>query len=80
VSRSVEKPEPRGDSSGVEARRSAIVAALLAFDDEEVRATQTFLVADHGKSTRRPMVRVGRLAPNTLFTGRAGEVRLGRRL
>ena len=54
--------------------------ALLDFDYEEVRATQailaharrTFLVADHTKFTRRPMVRVGTLAQiDTLFTDRA---------
>lgn len=52
---------------------------LLDFDYEEVRATQTilahakttFLVADHSKFTRRPMVRVGSLAQiDTLFTDR----------
>ena len=43
--------------------------ALLDYDYEEVRATQTilaharqtFLVADHTKFTRRPMIEVGRL-------------------
>ena len=50
---------------------------LLDFDTEEVRATQTiiahaktvYLVADHTKFARRPMVRVGTLAQvHTLFT------------
>ena len=53
--------------------------ALLDYDIEEVRATQTilaqarktFLVADHSKFTRRPMVQVGRLAQiDTFFTDR----------
>lgn len=53
---------------------------LLDFDYEEVRATQailahaktTFLVADHSKFSRRPMVRVGSLERvHTLFTDRA---------
>ncbi|KQP89610.1 DeoR family transcriptional regulator [Methylobacterium sp. Leaf113] len=51
--------------------------ALLDYDYEEVRATQTilqharqtFLVADHTKFSRRPMVEVGRLEQiDTLFT------------
>ena len=50
---------------------------LLDFDFEEVRATQTvlahakaiYLVADHTKFARRPMVKVGTLAQvHTLFT------------
>ncbi|MEH3062748.1 MAG: DeoR family transcriptional regulator [Methylobacterium radiotolerans] len=54
--------------------------ALLDYDYEEVRATQTilaharktFLVADHTKFTRRPMVQVGRLEQvDTFFTDRA---------
>ena len=54
--------------------------ALLDYDYEEVRATQTilaharqtFLVADHTKFTRRPMVEVGRLEQvDTFFTDRA---------
>ena len=53
---------------------------LLDFDFEEVRATQTilahaktvYLVADHTKFTRRPMVKVGSLAHvHTLFTDAA---------
>ena len=53
---------------------------LLDFDTEEVHATQTilahakavFLVADHTKFSRRPMVRVATLAQvHTLFTDRA---------
>jgi DeoR family transcriptional regulator, glycerol-3-phosphate regulon repressor len=53
--------------------------ALLDYDYEEVRATQTilaharktFLVADHTKFTRRPMVQVGRLDQiDTFFTDR----------
>ncbi|KQP33684.1 DeoR family transcriptional regulator [Methylobacterium sp. Leaf104] len=53
--------------------------ALLDYDYEEVRATQTilqharrtFLVADHTKFTRRPMVEVGRLEQiDTVFTDR----------
>ena len=53
--------------------------ALLDYDYEEVRATQTilaharktFLVADHSKFTRRPMVQVGRLDQvDTFFTDR----------
>jgi DeoR family glycerol-3-phosphate regulon repressor len=53
--------------------------ALLDYDYEEVRATQailanakrTFLVADHSKFTRRPMVKAGHLAQiDTLFTDR----------
>lgn len=53
--------------------------ALLDYDYEEVRATQTilqharqtFLVADHTKFTRRPMVEVGRLEQiDTFFTDR----------
>ena len=52
---------------------------LLDFDTDEVRATQTilahakivYLVADHTKFARRPMVRVGTLAQvHTLFTDR----------
>jgi DeoR family glycerol-3-phosphate regulon repressor len=53
--------------------------ALLDYDYEEVRATQTilaharrtFLVADHTKFARRPMVEVGRLEQiDTFFTDR----------
>jgi DeoR family transcriptional regulator, glycerol-3-phosphate regulon repressor len=53
---------------------------LLDFDYEEVRATQTilaharrtFLVADHSKFSRRPMVQVGNLSQvDTLFTDAA---------
>ncbi|WP_336487518.1 DeoR family transcriptional regulator [Methylobacterium nigriterrae] len=53
--------------------------ALLDYDYEEVRATQailaqarrTFLVADHSKFSRRPMVQVGRLSQiDTFFTDR----------
>lgn len=61
--------------SGIDADGS-----LLDFDYEEVRATQTilahaktvFLVADHTKFARRPMVRVGSLTQvHTLFTDRS---------
>ena len=61
--------------SGIDAE-----GTLLDFDYEEVRATQTvlahahrvFLVADHSKFGRRPMVRVGSLSQvHTLFTDRA---------
>ncbi len=54
--------------------------ALLDYDYEEVRATQailahakrTFLVADHSKFTRRPMVQAGHLSQiDTFFTDRA---------
>lgn len=53
--------------------------SLLDFDVEEVRAAQAiianaetvFLVADHSKFSRRPMVRVGSLSQvDTLFTDR----------
>ncbi len=53
--------------------------ALLDYDYDEVRATQailanakrTFLVADHSKFTRRPMVQAGHLSQiDTLFTDR----------
>ena len=61
--------------SGIDADGS-----VLDFDFEEVRAAQAiianaktvFLVADHSKFSRRPMVRVGALAQiHTLFTDRA---------
>jgi DeoR family glycerol-3-phosphate regulon repressor len=61
--------------SGIDAE-----GTLLDFDYEEVRATQTvlahaayvFLVADHSKFGRRPMVRLGHLSQiHTLFTDRA---------
>lgn len=54
--------------------------SVLDFDVDEVRAAQAiianaktvFLVADHSKFARRPMVRVGSLAQvDTLFTDRA---------
>ncbi|GEO97790.1 DeoR/GlpR family DNA-binding transcription regulator [Methylobacterium haplocladii] len=59
---------------------------LLDFDYEEVRATQailahaktTFLVADHSKFSRRPMVRVGSLEQvDTLFTDRPPPAGIG---
>lgn len=66
--------------SGIDAE-----GTLLDFDYEEVRATQTvlahahrvFLVADHSKFGRRPMVRVGSLSQvHTLFTDRAPPAEL----
>ncbi len=66
--------------SGIDAE-----GTLLDFDYEEVRATQTvlahaahvFLVADHSKFGRRPMVRLGHLSQvHTLFTDRAPPERL----
>ncbi len=60
---------------------------LLDFDFEEVRATQTilahakavYLVADHTKFARRPMVKVGSLAQvHTFFTDREPPPELAR--
>lgn len=62
---------------------------LLDFDYEEVRATQTilaharhvFLVADHTKFARRPMVKVGQLSDvHVLFTDREPPEEIARLL